>query len=434
MAQQIAVLHLLLKHFPTPEHINARKSTPPYTSALQGAIVAHNLPGVKALLTAGADLTVQDETSSIMALAIGSAHHCMTKKSPLRRKDVEYDIRASLEIISIIAEASQWEEGFYLDSLIPKFLSESKEIRTIMAKMPHWQRKYHGLDKSLHDIVARHMAPSLSSFPMLFEFTRQLDCILEPLFYAEVRFGIRENDMKLPTAEQRAAYRERVKNILPIIKNITIKALDTLQQSAALEMMLDQCGDDIGDLTSATEEFLESGVSRDLKILTKYARTGLRDDLPMDTYITYPSSLLAWYEDPHNWKQLQLDTDEDRQQIQRYIEQLRQRNDDRNMGKWPLTAFDDDFVEFHFKLLQGGEKLPADICGTIEVESRCICMKPGYHYGDISVAVMVGMNQELEKTLGGEDLSAYKGEALIESLKKVILVTGGYVESLRDAD
>jgi len=422
----IEALKLLLQQFSSPEHINAKAKVEPFSTPLQVAISNHNLVAVKLLVKAGADIYEKDHhDEDAMDLAVSSIHKLMVKKSKLARKDIEDDVSRALEIISFIAAEGSWPSQFDIGECVWKILEAAAFLISDMKKIPHWRRQQLGLDGILSRIIDQHIVniehgpDPVRGLTKLNELRRQLDQALRPIFFSEMIFevGIVEesSDKRTPQRD----LRPRAKARMPILNDLTIKAFDALQQSAAFEFALEQIrsGIEFPSIHDVNED--DSDTAR-LCLWSRFQRFAERREqleFPYDGRFTrYPQSLHSWYEDPRNYRQLHLRNEEEKEMIESFKQALRLREEELKEGKTTLTPFDDEFRTFHFVDLQAGATLSlARMTGDMQVQCRCICMKYGNELGDIKMEKAIYLDFETERRLDSfsQAMSGLLPEAVI---------------------
>lgn len=426
---EVEVFHLLLAKFCLPEQINGRATAKPYSTPIQVAIANHNLPAVKALIKAGVDLSVPDHYGQdSMALAIASINKRMIKETNLARKDIENDLESAREIISVIAEQGNWPAQSKIGDIVSNILRDGGPIISLMRRLPHFQRQLLGLNGALTDIIDKYtnVLESLSgglsergSLTTMVELRRQLEQALKPIFFSEVMLDIRvvrDDDARSSVTSQEIK-KSGVSGLtnLPILHNLTIKAFELLQQSAAFEFILDQIISGTSHPPHGSEGDDEIRAQSWANFFQKFAESHDQESLPYDwRFVRYPQSLLSWYEDPHLYKQLILRDEWDRQMIQRFTEILQRRADERARGERDLSGFDEEFRHFHFQLLHGSSLSLRRLAPVLAVACRCICMKPGQKLGDIKMEKIRYLDSVLGESLAsfGEDTTFEAGGQL----------------------
>jgi ankyrin repeat protein len=107
------LFQLLLKKFGSSEQINARAARKSRTTALQAAVQSHNVAAIKALIKAGADVTVLDPGgATVLDIATTNLQKLLKGQSTLLRRDLEFEIAEALETISLISESGSWPAQF----------------------------------------------------------------------------------------------------------------------------------------------------------------------------------------------------------------------------------------------------------------------------------------------------------------------------------
>jgi hypothetical protein len=386
------VLRLLLEKFGTAELINTRATRLYRSTALQSAVQVHNVAAIKALVKAGADVAVLDtEGASLLDIATGSLQKLLRGQSELSKRDLDRDISRALETISLVSEVGSWPSQCDWGTSIASMLAVAKPLMDLMMTIPHWKSRALDFDLKLGRIVQRYMRKFPEDLPSMEEFRRQLDQALQPLFFAELFFGISsstEIDIRTLGCEDNGTY-ETVISRLPMLKNLSLPRFTDLQQAAAFEYILDY-------VRTHPTAVIKEGRSYEWESFRSFVESGDETKLPIHPrYIRYPQSLLFWYSKAVEDGILALETGEDRARVAYFVEILKQRASAQRKGLKTFPDFDSEFRAFHFRELQPRVLNFHTLHGTILMRTECRCKRK--EIGGLSIEYLRYMNQCIGK-------------------------------------
>ncbi|MCJ1282090.1 hypothetical protein MMC26_001413 [Xylographa opegraphella] len=407
------LFRLLLQHFGNPDEVNCRATTESRSTPLQAAITGHNVPAVKALLKAGADVSIIDSRDqTTLDLAIAQLQSLIYTNSDLSRRDIETDVARALEIISLISEAGSWPKQFDWGVQITAMLQVATPLMEVMMELPHWKNMSLGLEQSLASIIAQYnLHIPTQDIRENVEYRRQLHSAIQPLFYAELAFRMTPSKRQvLNRAGSKAGSSYHfIKSKLKILSNLTLERLVELQQAALFEYCLDQ----MRDLGLAGESCPDGWLA-----FKEYAETGNREKLPIDArFIVYPETLLEWWQWARSQDLLNIEEPADEVMADSFIEILQRRATAQAEGETRLPALDTVFRDFHFNKIHNYDKQLnlTDIQSGILTVWACRCMQSKHMIGDLAIEVISYMDECIQ----AEESFVFHGDVnLVQYFKK----------------
>lgn len=265
----------LLSRYREKDQIDAKAATT--ATALQFAIGAQNLPAVKALLEAGADIDIlgpKGTTTLQLAKDFVPKTSLAELYLPASGRTVAgSNRRRGLEIVALIESAKEWSDESKIRSIILPLYRELLPYLQQLESISHEESKQLGIQGIVCEIVGRHTAVDDHSSWGLEKIQQQINGIIQPWFYSEILFQFYSAPFEFPPTKVTL---QKIRRITPWLEKLNDIQLLELQQAAKFEFILDQ----LYQMERDNEPLL---ATYSTSMFTSYATSGKLEDLPTTT-------------------------------------------------------------------------------------------------------------------------------------------------------